>query len=48
MGNDKYVAHIDASLTTHVFTTKELPTWLKNIEANSDAYKGIALSALEN
>ena len=41
MGNDKYVAHFNDNLTTHVFNTSELPTWLQRMEVAQDSFNGI-------
>ena len=44
MGNDKYIAQFWDQVTTHVFTTKELPIWMKRMEVDSDTYSGIITS----
>lgn len=44
LGNNNYVAVLNHSNITHKFTTKELPEWVKKIEAYSDKYQGLITS----
>lgn len=41
IGDDVYVAVLNDSNITHRFTTKQLPDWIKTIEAHSDKYQGL-------